>query len=313
MRDDLGMPLPFELLGEQVGPITTVVDERRLMAYAAGIGDLAPALVDTTAPNGIVGHPMFAVALEWPAVTRVRRLPAAAALTREEAARGVHANHDLVVHRLVRPGDELTTTATVAAVESRAPGAYQVLRLDTVDATGAPVATTHMGSLFLGVETAEGSSEGRREAPPSPAVPAVPEPPPFRPWRGPRLATTPRAISAAAALVYTECSGIWNPIHSDPAVARSAGLPAPILHGTATLAMAVSELVRVASDGDYERVRRVSCRFGAMVTMPSTIVIRVLHRAVAEPGRDGEVLSFDVRNARGEAAIDRGTVLLATG
>jgi hypothetical protein len=87
--------------------------------------------------------------------------------------------------------------------------------------------------------------------------------------------------------------------------------------------MAVSEVVRVAADGDFELVRRVSCRFGAMVTMPSTIVIRVLHRRTAEPGAAagasghvdangaGDVISFDVRNARGEAAIDRGTVVLA--
>jgi acyl dehydratase len=74
--------------------------------------------------------------------------------------------------------------------------------------------------------------------------------------------------TAEAALVYTECSRIWNPIHTNPAVATRAGLPRPILHGTATLAMAVSN--------------------GA-----------------------GDVISFDVRNARGEAAIDRGTVVLA--
>ena len=33
--------------------------------------------------------------------------------------------------------------------------------------------------------------------------------------------------------VYTECARIWNPIHTDLAVARAAGLPGPILHGTA--------------------------------------------------------------------------------
>ena len=50
-------------------------------------------------------------------------------------------------------------------------------------------------------------------------------------------------VPANLALVYTECARIWNPIHTDLAVARGAGLAAPILHGTATLALAVSRAV----------------------------------------------------------------------
>ena len=47
-------------------------------------------------------------------------------------------------------------------------------------------------------------------------------------------------VSATAAHVYTEGARIWNPIHTDAAVAARAGLPGIILHGTATLALAVS-------------------------------------------------------------------------
>jgi len=52
--------------------------------------------------------------------------------------------------------------------------------------------------------------------------------------------TTEVPIPATLAHVYTECARIWNPIHTDPAVARQAGLSAILLHGTATLALAVS-------------------------------------------------------------------------
>ena len=48
------------------------------------------------------------------------------------------------------------------------------------------------------------------------------------------------AVGATAAHVYTECARIWNPIHTDVAYARAAGLPDIILHGTATLALSVS-------------------------------------------------------------------------
>ena len=55
-------------------------------------------------------------------------------------------------------------------------------------------------------------------------------------------ATSPSA--ATAAHVYTECARIWNPIHTDVAYARAAGLPDIILHGTATLALSISKVSR---------------------------------------------------------------------
>jgi hypothetical protein len=53
-------------------------------------------------------------------------------------------------------------------------------------------------------------------------------------------------------------------IHTDIAVARPAGLPGIILHGTATLALAVSYVLRHASV-DPRAVRRISGRFTGMV------------------------------------------------
>ena len=69
--------------------------------------------------------------------------------------RGVHATHRLDLHRPPRAGDRLSTTATVVALEPRAPGAYMVLRLETVDAAGRPVSTT---------DTAPSTSGGVRAA-----------------------------------------------------------------------------------------------------------------------------------------------------
>ena len=47
-----------------------------------------------------------------------------------------------------------------------------------------------------------------------------------------------------AAHVYSECARIWNPIHTDKKVARQAGLPDILLHGTASLALSVSAILR---------------------------------------------------------------------
>jgi acyl dehydratase len=113
------------------------------------------------------------------------------------------------------------------------------------------------------------------------------------------LARWPIAVAGGAAHTYTECARIWNPIHTDRAVALGAGLPDIILHGTATLALAISKLVSECLQGDPSRVNRLGGRFAAMVLMPSTLTL-VLHS-----DESGEI-SFTMLNEQGEPAISQG-------
>ena len=109
------------------------------------------------------------------------------------------------------------------------------------------------------------------------------------------------AISAQLAHVYTECARIWNPIHTDIAVARAAGLPGLILHGTATLALAVSCVIARELDGDPGRVRRVAARFTGMVPVPSFVTVR------GYEWETGDV-HFDAVDAAGRLVLGRGVV-----
>ena len=302
------MALPTALVGAVTAPHTMAVDGRATMAFAAGIDDTSPAYLDTTRPGGVVAHPLFMVGPEWPVVLEAGRL-APDVLTRDEAKVGLHLTHDLVIHRPVRPGDVLTTTATVASVTAHRLGAFEILHLATTDQHGAPVTSTDFGMLFPGVPAI--GDDGEPLTPPEPsrhrsAGPATPD--------QPRLAVL-RPLSGATAHIYTECARIWNPIHTDPAAAQAAGLPAIILHGTATLAMAISAVVEYVADGDPTRVRRVRARFAAMVTLPSTIEIRV-----GDPGptaADGRSVAghdqvpFEVLNQAGELALRGGLVDVA--
>jgi len=290
------MPLNASTVGASTDPVVHDVDERWLMAYAAGVGDTLPCYLDTLRPGGIVAHPLFPVCVEWPAVVEMRGSASASGLTPDEAVRSVHATHDLVIHRGVRPGDRLTTRALIVGVERRKPGAFQVMRLDTVDAAGKPVCTTWQGGLFRDVAvTGEDRFPADAPAPPRPVeVTSV-------------RAEVKVPISTLAAHVYTECARIWNPVHTDIAVAKRAGLPALILHGTATLALAVSRIVTLEGGNEPERVRRVAGRFSAMVLMPSEITVRVLAR---ESAPDGDVVRFEVLNAEGKLAVQNGLIEL---
>jgi acyl dehydratase len=288
------MPIPAHLAGSVTEPIEHEVDARWLMAYAAGIGDHNPRYLDTLRPGGIVGHPLFPVCVEWPAVLAARDLAAAAGAPIAELRRGVHANHDLHVHRLVRAGDRLATTATITGVEHRSPGAYLQLRLDTVDQAGEPVATTWQGSLYLGVAT-EGEDRWTDRPPAHPGAPSD------HVGESPR--EEPVAIAAGAAHVYTECARIWNPIHTDPDAARRAGLERIILHGTATHALGLTRVVDHYAGGDPGLVRRALGRFGGMVEMPS--VVGVVTRRLAP-----DLVELGVLNTAGQPAVRDGLVVL---
>jgi acyl dehydratase len=255
------------------------------MAYAAALGESDPRYYDTTAPDGPLVHPLFPVCYEWPLAQTVRTK----AMDEATARRGVHAFHTLVVHRPPRAGEGLRVSARVTAARTLRAGTLVVIRFATTDRTGVAVTTTEHGSIYRGVglegdEFATGSSA---PAPDSRAGTA----------RWEERVDVPLQM----AHVYTECARIYNPIHTDAAVARAAGLPAIILHGTATLALAVSRVVTRELGGDPARLRGVTVRFSGMVMLPSRLTVRA-------GAADGGGIAFDVAGPDGAAVLTDGRV-----
>jgi len=290
------MRIPAVVLGATAGPYEQTIDARWLMAYAAALGERAPEYFDTTQSGGVLAHPVFPVCYEWPLVLDVR----AGVLPDGIATRGVHATHRLQLHRRPRAGDRLRTVATVAALERRSPGAYLRLRLETSDSTGNPVTTTDYGSLYLGVDCELPPAQTSREAEEDGRSPAAEELRDAPDWS----ADVP--IAPTLAHVYTECARIWNPIHTDRAAALGAGLPDIILHGTATLALAISQTLRHDSRGVRAPVRSITCRFGAMVRLPSRLTVRGW---LPEPSARGSVVRFEALVENGRAAVREGQIV----
>ena len=282
------VPLSSEIVGRSGEPLVHTLDARWTMAYAAGLGDANPLYMDSRARPDLLAHPMFPVCYEWPLFLSPRYLPATDDLAPDERLRGVHATHDLRLHRPVRAGMAVKTTATVVAVEARRPGAYQLTRLDTVELDGDAVTTSWYGTLMRGVAVLGGD----RALPDLPVLPDAPA-------GGSSGEDIAIPVAAGAAHVYTECARIWNPIHTDAAVADAAGLPEIILHGTASIALAVSRLVDRVLAGRADAVTRVTARLGAMVPMPSTLTLRILEGTP-------QATLFDVLNEKGEPAVRNG-------
>ena len=112
-------------------------------------------------------------------------------------------------------------------------------------------------------------------------------------------------ITLHAAQQYTECARIYNPIHTEPSVAKAAGLPAIILHGSATKAISLSVVINRCFDGDASRITRLCGQLRAMVLMDTTIAVE----AMAEENVDGEKrVLFRTMTEDGQRAVSNGIV-----
>lgn len=291
------MAIPTSLAGMRLDPVVHEIDERWTMAYAAALGDHQDHYLDTTRREGVVAHPLFSVCPEWPVIVQSRSLSEQLGITRQEVQTGVHATHDVTIHRLVVPGDVLSTSLEMAGLVGIKPGAMSTTRLETVDIDGRPVASTTQNGIYLGVPS-EGDDRPDTN-PPSPIAGYERQGEPVE---------VPIALAAGTAHTYTECARIWNPIHTDKAVALAAGLPDIILHGTANLAYGVSVVVAQQAEDAPHMVRRIACRFAAMVLLPSIITVRFWPTNVTHDGRS--TVPFEVLNEAGEPAVKDGLIVL---
>jgi len=279
------MPLHSKLVGQATAPMVNDVDARWIMAFAAGLGDTNPVYMDTTR-GPVIAHPVFPVSVEWPTILAAMQLTGSEIVPGEHNT-GIHAYHDIHIHRPIRVGDRLSTVATVIGVVSRGGGAHQTMRVDTHDGFGERVCTTYQ----LGIAP-------RMQVAGEACIEELPAAPDFGAAAS-HDAVLDIPVGAGAAHVYTECARIWSPIHTDRAIALSVGLPDILLHGTATLALATSALVNGMLGGDPARVTRVGGRFAAMVFMPSRMQLRVL-------AMGADRLRFEVLTEGSGAAIRDG-------
>jgi hydroxyacyl-ACP dehydratase HTD2-like protein with hotdog domain len=261
------MKISSAIVGREAGPDEQRIDARWLMAYSAGLGERN------------FPHPLFPVCYEWPATRQLRERAGLVPID----ARLVHAQHDLVIHRPAKE-ETLFISGKVVAALQRKPGTLVVYRFMTRDEKKQLVSTTDFSALYRDAKLEGGDRVSDK----------VEDPPRHS---GALNGIGDISVAATAAHVYTECARIWNPIHTDVAYARAAGLPDIILHGTATLALSVSKVLNALK---IKRVQRIRCRFAGMVMMPSTLTVQA--------SRIGDAIAFETRNASGEAVIERGWI-----
>lgn len=281
------MPLDASTVGLTGGSVRERLENRWLMNYAASVDDRNSVYLDTLAADPVPAHPAYISHLEWDAI--VSLIEAMPMLTPDEHLRGVHSFNDTIIHRALRAGDEVTSTATVIGVDRRRSGGRLTIEVVTVDQSDTALVTSYVSTIFRGVPVSGDDI--------SATLPVVRE----TDWATDPVRSQTIEISSIAPHIFSECARDYNPIHTDAAVARSAGLPGIIMHGTGLFALAVSSLVTHESNGNPLRAERIRGRLRAMVLCPSVIELHVYPNRVAR-----NEYRYTVTAPQGGHAIDEG-------
>jgi len=225
--------------------------------------------------------PTFAVVLGWPGFW-ARDLD-----TGIDWVKLVAGEQGLTLHRPLKARGSVVGKTRVTEIIDKGAGKGALVyseRIVTDQATGERIATATQTTFCRG----DGGFGGPpREAPP---VHALPERAPDHVCD---LATRPEA-----ALIY-RLSGDPNPLHVDPAVAKAAGFPRPILHGLATFGIAGHAILKSVCGYDPARLTTIAGRFSAPVFPGETIRTEIWH--------DGSRVSFRAR------VVERDVVALNNG
>ena len=187
----------------------------------------------------------------------------------------VNGEQGITLHRALAAKGTVVGRLRIVEVIDKGPGKGALVlseRRVTDRAIGEPVATVTQTTFCRG--------DGGFGGPPRQA----PEPHPI-PSRPPDavcdLSTRPEA-----ALIY-RLSGDLNPLHSDPAVAKQAGYPRPIMHGLGNFGIAGHAVLRTLCGYDPDKLVAFACRFSAPVFPGETLR--------TEMWRDGKIVSFRSR------------------
>lgn len=286
------MEISSEFAGTRLKPFTMQVDARQIMNYAAAVGDHNTRYFDDRRSAGLAAHPMQPVTITWNITGRIWEYIEADDFPLDALLTQVHHTETIVHHRPLVPGDRLTIDGCVAAIKAHPSGTRIVIRYAAADSEGQPVFTEYCGALLRGV-TCVG---GNRQIDELPAIPTASKA--SRPIWSAHI-----EIDPLAPYIYDGCTDIIFPIHTSPKFADTVGLPGIILQGTATLAMAIREIVAREAEHQPTRVRTISGRFTGMVRPGSRIAIHLTDRRSTTAGRG---LFFEVRNDNGKKAISNG-------
>ncbi|MGQ0824431.1 MAG: MaoC/PaaZ C-terminal domain-containing protein [Actinomycetota bacterium] len=198
----------------------------------------------------------------------------------------VHGEQAIEVFGPIPAEGTVVSTTRIVGIYDKGSGALAVMETESkYKDTGAPAFNVRFGAFVRG-EGGFGDSRGDA----LPTRPKVPE-------RAPDAETT-YGTRSDQALLY-RLSGDRNPLHSDPAFAKLAGFPKPILHGLCTYGFTGRALLYTLCGSDAAKFRAMDARFSKPVMPGDTLTVKMWNEG------SGEAL-FQTVTQDGTVVIDGG-------
>ena len=231
--------------------------ERDSMLYALGLGfgedPNDPKELSYVYEDGLVAAPSMAVILGYPGFWL--KDPK----TGIDWKKVLHGEQWLEVFKPLPVAGTVIGRTSIDQISDKGEGKGAIIYLtrEIIDkASDTLLAEVKMSTFCRG----DGGFGGENLAGPKPAV---------LPDRAPDHVCVLTTLSRQA-LIY-RLSGDYNPLHADPAVARSVGFDRPILHGMATYGIAGRAVLKTVCDYDASKLVGLDVRFSAPVYPGETI------------------------------------------
>ena len=267
------------------GPFPGRLEPDGLSAYAAATGDDTASVVAGRAVPAI-----FPVILVFTAVETARAdVPAEAW---ERVRGGVHGEHDIVLHRPLEPGEELTTWSQISAMRTSRAGTQVAVHLEQIDSDGRLAVEQWWTMVLLGLD-------GLPDLGTMPAEHRCPDA-----ARANALGSTTFRVDERTAHRYAEVSGDWSEHHFDVEAARAAGFDFVFAHGLYTMAICTHRLLGLLGVDDPGRVSRVAVRFASPTPLGCDLTVNAY-------GIDQRSFAFEAA-ANGATTITHGRLELRT-
>ena len=244
------MGLNRNLIGKEYAAQDYAVTAEATAAYARAYNEDNAWFFDTDTSEDIIAPPMFGVVAGWLSIMMV--------VTDSELGidvlRLLHSQQDMHFFRPIGPGDTITSTATIGAIEDQRGGESMTLELHSHNQHGKAVQQFTFTAFIRG--------QGRRQR----GAASTHETPKEEP-----LLRVSQDIGSDQTFRYAEASGDRNPIHLDENVAKMAGLPGIVVHGLCTMAYASKVVINSVCESDPRRLKRLTAQFARPVFPGQTI------------------------------------------
>ena len=256
-----------EILSIEEPARTLSWSDRETILYALAIGMGADPENGDELPfvyeKNLKAVPTLATVVSWGANIGAEKMGLNRALT-------VHGEESITWHQpLPATGSVIASSRVVAAYDKGAKGAVVEREMQLRDADG----TLLVSLIRTAFARGDGGFGGPSETPPPHQVPS----------RAADLMLE-FATRSDQALLYRLC-GDRNPLHADPAVAKAAGFPRPILHGLCTYGICCRAVLQAYCGFEPARMRSLAVRFSAPVLPGDRVAVRLW--------KDQDIVSFE--------------------